>query len=615
MTGEGTSPRCHVSFQPVGCRVEVAAGTSVLAAAQEAGVELVALCGGQGSCQSCRVRLARGALSAPTPAEQDVFSREELAAGFRLACHARVQSDVTIDIPPESLTTPQRLQIEGLETGITLDPVVVARDVEMTPPSLEDLRADSVRVCEALQTEGQATALFPLPVLTELSNQLREQKWHVRLAMRGREVVALLPHGERLMGLAVDIGTTKLAAYLVDLDSGVTVAKTGTMNPQIGFGEDVISRIVHADRGRQQQAELQERVVATLNAMLADLCTEIGERPEQVVEAVIVGNTAMHHLFLGLPTRQLASSPYVPAVSEPMDVRAEAIGLRMAPGAYIHLPPNIAGYVGGDHVAMLLATEVWKAEKTTMALDIGTNTEISLASEGQLFSCSCASGPAFEGAHIRDGMRAAGGAIERVQIQDGDVRVQTIGGQRPVGICGSGILDAIAAMVSVGALNGSGRLQTEHPLVRTSDDGKRECVLVAGGGTGHGRDIAITQKDVHEFQLAKAAIRVGIDTLLDEAGLTPASLEEFIVAGAFGTYIDVASAIGVRMFPALPLERFRQVGNAAGAGAKQMLISGKARRISASMGERVEYVELARHPRFSQGFMEALYLQRTSRHG
>jgi uncharacterized 2Fe-2S/4Fe-4S cluster protein (DUF4445 family) len=521
-----------------------------------------------------------------------------------------VQSDVTVDIPPESLTTPQRLQIEGLVTGITPDPVVTPRDVELPPPSLEDLRADSARVCEALQMQGQEAALLPLPVVTELSNRLREQKWHARLVMRGREVVAHLPYGERLMGLAVDIGTTKLAAYLVDLETGVTAAKTGTMNPQIGFGEDVISRIVHADSGPRQRAELQEKVVASLNAMLTDLCTEIGERPEQVVEAVIVGNTAMHHLFLGLPTRQLASSPYVPAVGEPMDVRAGEVGLRIAPGAYLHLPPNIAGYVGGDHVAMLLATEVWKAEKTTMALDIGTNTEISLASGGHLFSCSCASGPAFEGAHIRDGMRAGAGAIERVQIQSGEVRVQTIGGRRPVGICGSGILDAIAALASVGALNRSGRLQTEHPLVRTLEDGKRECVLVSGADTGHGRDIAVTQKDVHEFLLAKAAIRVGIDTLLEEAGLAPASLEEFIVAGAFGTYIDVASAIGVRMFPPLPLESFQQVGNAAGAGAKQMLVSRKARRISTSIGERVEYVELARHPRFSQGFMEALYLQR-----
>ncbi len=609
MTEDAAQARCLVGFQPVGCRVEVPAGTSLLAAAQEAGVELVALCGGQGSCQSCRVRLAEGKLSAPTPVEYDAFSSEQLAAGHRLACHARVQSDVTVDIPPESLTTPQRLQIEGLELGVTVDPVVSTWDVEFAPPSLEDLRADSVRVAESLRMRGSPPALFPLPVLAELSNQLREQQWQARLALRGREVVAVLPRRERLLGLAVDVGTTKLAAYLVDLETGATVAKTGAMNPQIGFGEDVVSRIVHAGRGPQHRTELQEKVVASLNSMVAELCQECDAGPRQVVEAVVVGNTAMHHLILRLPTRQLASSPYVPAVGEAMDVRAEEIRLLIAPGAYVHLPPNIAGYVGGDHVAMLLATELWKAEKTVMALDIGTNTEISLASGGQLFSCSCASGPAFEGAHIRDGMRAAAGAIERVQIRDGEVRVQTIGGKRPVGICGSGILDVVAGLVAVGALDRSGRLQAEHPLVRVAGDGQRECALVAGHETAHGRDIAVTQKDVHEFQLAKAAIRVGIDTLLERAGLAAASLEDFVVAGAFGTYIDVASAVGVRMFPPIPLERFRQVGNAAGTGAKQMLISSQARQIAAGMGERVEYVELATHRDFSRRFMEALYLQ------
>lgn len=608
MVSSGNSKRFLVDFEPIGRRVQVEEGTSLLVAAQSAGVEIVALCGGLGACQSCKVRLVRGELSPPTRAEQNALDEDRILANYRLACQARLASDVTIDIPPESLTTPQRLQIEGQEIEIALDPVVTPIDIEISPPSLDDLRADSIRLKDALQELGIASPVIDLLVLGELSNQLREQRWCARLAMRGGEVVAVLPPGGQLLGLAVDIGTTKVAAYLMDLDSGKTVAKIGAMNPQVGCGEDVVSRIVYAYKGHKHRVELQEKIIETLNDMIADLCAEGGVEPEQVVETVIVGNTAMHHLFLGLPTHQLAAAPYVPALSESIDVRAKDLGLNVAPGAYVHLPPDIAGYVGADHVAMLLATGLWQAEKTVLALDIGTNTEITLASGGRLLSCSCASGPAFEGAHIHDGMRAAPAAIERVQIVRSEVRIQTIGGQRPVGICGSGILDAVAGMVSAGVLDASGRLQAEHPLVRTAEDGKPECVLVPQQETGHGRDIVVTQKDVHEFQLAKGAIRVGIEILLEEAGLLPSSVDEFIVAGAFGTYVNVRSAVQVGMFPNLPSGRFRQVGNAAGVGAKRMLVSAQQRQIAEDIAQRVDYIELAKHPRFSDEFLEAMYL-------
>jgi len=608
MVSSGNSKRFLADFEPIGRRVEVEEGTSLLVAAQSAGVEIVALCGGLGACQSCKVRLVRGELSPPTRAEENALDEDQILANYRLACQARIASDVTIDIPPESLTTPQRLQIEGQEIEIALDPVVTPIDIEISPPSLDDLRADSIRLKDALQELGIASPVIELLVLGELSNQLREQRWCARLAMRGGEVVAVLPPGGQLLGLAIDIGTTKVAAYLVDLDSGKTVAKIGAMNPQIGYGEDVVSRIVHADKGHKHRAELQEEIIETLNDMIADLCAEGRVEPERIVETVVVGNTAMHHLFLGLPTHQLAAAPYVPALNESIDVRAKDLGLNVAPSAYVHLPPNIAGYVGADHVAMLLATGLWQTEKTVLALDIGTNTEITLASGGRLLSCSCASGPAFEGAHIQDGMRAAPGAIERVQIVPSEVRIQTVGGQPPIGICGSGILDAVAGMLSAQALDASGKIQEDHPLVRAKSNGKVEFILVGAEETGHGRDIVVTQKDVHEFQLAKAAIQVGIEILLAEAGLEPGTLEAFIVAGAFGTYVDVGSAIGVGMFPPLPLERFRQVGNAAGVGAKRMLVSAQQRQMAEDIAQQVDYIELAKHPRFSDEFLEAMYL-------
>jgi uncharacterized 2Fe-2S/4Fe-4S cluster protein (DUF4445 family) len=306
-------------------------------------------------------------------------------------------------------------------------------------------------------------------------------------------------------------------------------------------------------------------------------------------------------------------------VSQPIEIRAEGLGLHLAPGAYVYLPANIAGYVGADHLAMDLATGIGQVDgnRNIVALDIGTNTEISLESGGRIFSCSCASGPAFEGAHIREGMRAAPGAIERVTIVDGEFRIHTIGDKPPVGICGSGILDAIAAMLKAGMLDSRGNLLADHPLVRTID-GKRAVLLAPAGVSGSERDIYVTRHDVNEIQLAKGAIRAGIRVLLAEAGLAVGKsggeekLDQVIVAGAFGTYLDVGSAVQVGMFPSLPIERFRQVGNAAGAGARQLLISMDRRKTADSLAKRMEYVELTTHPRFTDEYIHAIMFENTS---
>jgi uncharacterized 2Fe-2S/4Fe-4S cluster protein (DUF4445 family) len=391
------------------------------------------------------------------------------------------------------------------------------------------------------------------------------------------------------------------------------------MNPQIAFGEDVVSRIAYANTTPDGSTTLQNRLVDTLNGLLYDMCSharseKIEAVPDQVVEAVIVGNTAMHHLFAGLAVTQLGASPYVPAVSEAIDIPARAIGLKLAPGAFVHLPPNIAGYVGADHVAMLMASLIDPqtggppANRTVIALDIGTNTEITLAHNGKMVSCSCASGPAFEGAHIRDGMRAAPGAIERVQIASDEVRIHTIGEQPPVGICGSGILDAVAQMLKSAVIDFRGVLRLGHPATRQVDS-RVEFVLAPAKNSGHGGDVLVNRKDVNEIQLAKGAIRAGINILLQEAGLEnqEQEIDEFIVAGAFGTYISIESAIEIGMFPDIPIDRYVQVGNAAGAGAQQMLVSGTRRKLASKIVSQIEYVELSAHPDFLTVFSQALY--------
>jgi uncharacterized 2Fe-2S/4Fe-4S cluster protein (DUF4445 family) len=352
---------------------------------------------------------------------------------------------------------------------------------------------------------------------------------------------------------------------------------------------------------------LQKLAVEAINELCANLCAEANAGTEEIVEAVVVGNTAMHHLFLRFPVRQLALSPFVPAVSSSLDVKASDLSLHIAPGAYVHLLPNIAGFVGADHVAALLATEASPAKETTVILDIGTNTEVSLIHDGRITSTSCASGPAFEGGHIKYGMRASTGAIERLRITDDTIQYQTIDGVPPIGICGSGILDALSQLYLTKAVDEGGRITDNHPRVRTSR-GQREFVLVSKEERDGKSAITITQHDIRELQLAKAAIRSGIQILLEANGCPEDEIKQVIIAGAFGTYINVASAVTIGMLPSLPLNRFRQAGNAAGMGAKLALISLAKRAEAKVVTSRVKYIELASTPSFEQTFMQASYL-------
>jgi uncharacterized 2Fe-2S/4Fe-4S cluster protein (DUF4445 family) len=612
----------EVDFQPVGRHVRVEPGTTILDAAQKAGVGLSAVCGGGGSCGTCLVRLAPDSpVSPPNSVERDELDAIDLAAGLRLACQVELLHSVRVDVPPDSLTAPQRTQVEGEERPVQLAPAVTAYDLLLPPATQTDLRADWERLGDALTTDFPVDDIPPIQpqvaIIEHLPTILRKNEWRVRIGLRDREVVSVNAPDTPVLGLAVDIGTTKVAGYLVDLISGDTLAMQGLMNPQIAYGEDVMARIAYTIENADGLSVLQTAIVNALNQLAQDLCIDANHRldgagvhpfhPTQIAEAVVVGNTAMHHLFLGLPVKQLGLAPYVAAVSSPLDVRAREIGLELAAGGMVHLLPNIAGFVGADHVSMLLATGTHEKSGVVVSLDIGTNTEITLAANGRLLSCSTASGPAFEGAHIRDGMRAADGAVERVRVSDGKIEYQTINGQPAVGICGSGILDAIAQLRLADVLNRRGAMVQEHPLVRQTDDGP-EVVLVSGPSTHHGRDIVLRRKDVSEIQLAKGAIRAGIEILLGQVNLTYDDVDEFIIAGAFGTYIEVDSAMTIGMFPPLPRNRFRQVGNAAGIGAKLSLLSTAQRNEAAALAARVEYLELTNYPGFVNQFAKAMSL-------
>ena len=592
-----------IDFEPVGRRGEFSGDQSLLECARQLSVDLVSICGGVGSCDRCRVQVIAGKVSKPTLEEEAELGVDELGQGYRLACQTYPESNVKLHVPPESLTAIQRTQVEGLDVDVEPDPPVRGLEAHLTPPTLESPQADALNLWEAFSAHGIDEGTIDFQVQQTLSTQIRENDWQVNVALRGDEIVAVGAPSTRWLGMAVDIGTTKVAGYLLDLETGKTLASKGLMNPQISYGEDVVSRIVAASKSSADAIKLQSLLTEALSQLAADLCAEVDARPTEIVEAVVVGNTAIHHLFLGLPVKQLGLSPYVPSVDTAVDIKAREIRIKIAPGAYVHLLPNIAGYVGADHVAMLLATRLADAKQTTLAIDIGTNTEICLNHKGKMTSVSCASGPAFEGAHIKFGMRAAPGAIEHVRFDGSKLEVQTIGGDDPVGICGSGLLDIVAQLRLRDVIENSGKM-VEHPLVRNRE-GKMEFVLAERQELD---DITLSQKDVRELQLAKAAIRLGIQALVDAEGLEESDLEQVIIAGAFGTFIDVKSAITIGMLPDLPLGRFTQVGNAAGTGARLALIS-KAERAKADEIARLDnYIELAKVPNFNRKFAKATYL-------
>lgn len=602
-----------IDFQPLGKRVEISETSTILEAAHQSGIDFAAVCGGGGTCGACKIRLAAGKLSSIGEEERIELGEAGIQAGYRLACQSIPLSDCTIEIPPESLMAPQRTQIEGQDSGVELDPEAQKIPLKIPPPEITNTLADDMRILKAIQEAGvDSPVLIPYSVLGELSATLRKENWSgsaIITRRNPRELTGFLPQNARMLGLAGDLGSTKLALYLVDLESGETLAKIGAMNPQISYGEDVVSRIAYANRHSDGRKILQHRLVDTINDLTRDLCDQTGTKPEWVVDCVMVGNTAMHHFFAGLPVEQLGMAPYLAAVGNPIRFNASDIGLKCAAGASIYMPPNLAGFVGADHVAMLLAAGSWRGDKTLLSMDIGTNTEISLLARGKLFSCSCASGPAFEGAHIHSGMRAAPGAIERVQIRDGKTLWQTIEGKPPAGICGSGILEVVAEMKAANVIDERGVFNNASPLVDMTS-GKGRFILVPSGQTADSKEITVSRSDINQIQLAKAAIRAGIEILMIEAQIMPSEIDQFLIAGAFGTYLDVPHSINIGMFPDLPLDRFSQIGNAAGVGARQLLLSSEKRYEASEIAHQMNYVELTIHPEFTRYYLDAMYIRK-----
>ncbi len=566
------------------------AGETIYQSARRSGVRIIGACGGRGTCGTCRVQIIVGEIDEAS----DKRLPAEKKTPWMRACQVMPKSDCTMEIASRSLAPVVRAEFDAGEAVeiLPLDPVVVSRDISVPQATLADNLSDLDRVVRALELP---LAAVDLGAARQLPTALRDGDWSLRAHVREGELIGFSPHGQATLGLAVDLGTTNVAGFLVDLTSGTRLASLGIENPQVAWGADVISRMNHAIQGPQGAAELRQAASTAINALAHDLCFSIGASTADIADVAICGNTAMHHLLLGLPVRQLGRAPFVAAVRDAMDVKARDIDLTACAGAYVHMAPNIGGFVGSDHVTALIATQdLWQGNATTLVMDIGTNTEISLIHRGDILSASSPSGPALEGGHISCGMRAAEGAIERVSVADGRIAIGVIGNRQPVGLCGSGVIDAIAALRQAGILNDGGRIVGAHADI-TEVDGERVAVLAPG--------VTFTQHDVRAVQLAKAAIRTGVELLLRDRGLAEGDIGLVVIGGAFGAYIDLGSAITTGLLPALPLDRFKQVGNAAGVGVQQLLASHKARTKARELAQLCRYVELSTRGDFQKTFL------------
>ena len=612
-------PESAIRFQPLGRRIESREGRTLLDLARDAGVSIESICNSTGKCGKCKVIVRSGAasLSPTTSSEMEVFSEKELGQGRRLACQASVISSgsIVIEIPEESQRGHHRLLAAGVERTVKMEPGVRKIVLEIPQATLKDLRADDDRLIDILQKKVRKRMRISPGVHKDIPDALRRMAWVTTVSVfRNEEIIKVEPGKtvEELYGIAVDLGTTKVVAYLVDLNSGQVLATESMPNPQIPFGEDVIARITYTRKDPGGLAKLQSTVIDGVNSLIAKLCESKDIAPDDVLEVMAVGNTAMHHIFFGIPAYHLAAAPYAPAVRTSLVMNSGQLGVNIYPFGKVSSLPNVAGFVGADAVSDLIASGLYRDDSIGMLIDIGTNTEIIAGSSKRLICCSCASGPAFEGAHIKFGMRASTGAIERVWIDPAnfDVAVKTIDDAPARGICGSGIVDAVAEMFRTGLLDASGKISTVANMkgVRRSQAGPPEFVLVQGERSATAEDITITQHDVQEIQLAKAAIFTGVATLMKKLHIKPSKLARVYAAGAFGTYVDAGAAISIGMYPDVPVDRIKFIGNAAGSGARMCLRSVKMRDLAEKLSRDIEYVELAAEKDFQNEFAQAMFL-------
>jgi len=597
---EATHRKTRITILPEKRGIPVSVGENLLGALRRNGFDIPSPCNGAGTCGQCRVRFEQGA---PTPTDGDrrFLNSQEIEDGWRLSCLHEVDGEAKLHLVTQGGELDAKAQADNaLEEG-EIDPGIDAHFLQLSPPGRDDQRADLLRLQEGL---GQELAVPP-PILKKLPSILRANGFSLTVVKDKDTILGLLPndHSHEIYGVAIDIGTTTLACYLFELTEGRQLAVAACSNPQRAFGADVISRIQYVhEQGEQGLEELQRVVVDELNKLISDMTQEAKIATPSIYKATVVGNPTMLHLFLGVDPSGIDHSPYVPVIQNGLTLRAEEVGLAVSPFAKVEIIPAISAYVGSDIVAGMLYADMGTTSAIELLLDIGTNGEIALAVGKKIFACSTAAGPAFEGASITQGMSALDGAIHQVIIEEDKLSCSVIGKKEARGICGSGLLDAVAALREIGLIDSSGRLcRSEHPLSsRIEGEGTKARFLLSDG-------VYLTQKDIREFQLAKGAIRAGIEVMLEHASIGSGSIERILIGGAFGSSLSSQSLLLTGLLPPIDAERIITLGNSAGQGAKLALRDRKVAPRLQRLIEATEYIELSFVKSFSHRFIKQMH--------
>jgi len=605
-----------IVFEPEGKKVVTSRGKTVFQAAKEAGVGLRSECGGGGLCGKCRVIVKNSdAVSKLTEAERKHLSQSEIDSGYRLACQTKIIREVIVMIPPETKLEYHKIQVLGLERKVELNPSVMKCHLLLPKPTLSDFRPDLERLLNSLskQTQKAVNLEIDYEILKKLPNILRDANWDATVTIwNDYRIVAVEPGdtSSELFGLAVDIGTSKIVGHLVDLTSGKTVGIESIENPQVIHGEDTITRITFAMADNANLEILQKHAIDCVNRVLHEACRKARVNPGRVYEVIVVGNTAMHHFFLRIQPKYVALSPYTPAVKSSINIASKELNIKVNRGGIVTILPIIAGFVGADAIADVLATGIHESEKLSLLIDIGTNTEVFIGNKDNMLCCSCASGPAFEGAHIKHGMKAVSGAIERIRISpDLEVAYKTIDDAKPTGLCGSAVIDVIAEMLKNGIINPNGKFNSNIKTKRLrKNNNEMEFILAWNNETTTDREITFTQKDINETLLAKAAIYTGCKILMKRKNVEEKDIGRVFIAGAFGNCINRENAKVIGLIPDVPTEKIEFVGNTAVMGAKMTLISMGMREKAELIANKVRYLELGNDSDFNQEFSKALFL-------
>ena len=618
LTEEGNqleNKQITITFQPGNKRVKIPAGTNLIEAAKKAGINIPNLCGNRGKCGKCKVKILHKQIHA-THQEEVTLSPEERELGIHLACQVELTDDLVVEITSEEKIATTRFLTYDILESYQIDSHLKKYYVKLGQPDIENMIDDSQNLETSVMSQN-SDLFIPLFVLQNLSTFLRKNDFKITVTVENNQIVHFEAGdtSRKLLGVAIDLGTTTIVASLIDMYTGKLLAVKAKTNPQAVHGADVISRVNYSVSEPGGLGKLQTQVIDAINEMIEELCEETGARFRDIYEMSLAGNSIMNHLFLGVNPQYIAEAPYIPAFRKSQKFMAEELGLVMLPRGPVTTLPNISGYVGGDITGFILACDLHKGDNITLGIDIGTNGEIVMGSKKRLLCCSTAAGPAFEGGQISCGMRATEGALDKYFIDEDRLFFHVIGDAEPKGICGTGLIDVVAELARVGIVDETGKIVAPDSFSGPDwlkkriikNDKNNDFLLVSESDNGSKQKLILKQQDIRELQLAKGAVAAGIVILAKELGIEIDAIEQILIAGAFGSYLNKYNAQRIGLIPNIDPDRIKFVGNAASMGAKKFLLSNQVRAEADRVIQTTQYIELSMRMDFQEIFVEKMF--------